>query len=130
MTSIGQQPMSRLPKLRVAVVSDLHAFTAPPSTGQPSYFCTTDLDSDDMRHPIRSLKTLIRTDPVLSADVLLCAGDLGNQAEKSGIDAAWRSVHEIGKELKASRIIATVGNHDIDSRYQGSEFDAKGYLQA
>jgi predicted phosphodiesterase len=115
--------------LRLAVISDLHAYTdTADKKGTPSYFKTDDIESPEQQHPIKSLLAYIR-DRELSADVLICCGDLGDKADKRGIKEAWESVQEISKVLGSEHIFGTVGNHDIDSRFQASEYDAKGFLQ-
>jgi hypothetical protein len=54
---------------------------------------------------------------------------MGNRAQRSGIQYAWKAVNEVGARLKASLTTATSGNHDLDSRFITTEdADAKGIL--
>lgn len=42
----------------------------------------------------------------------------------------WRALHELKAMLKAKFLLATTGNHDIDSRHEYNHYDAKGLLQS
>lgn len=55
---------------------------------------------------------------------------MGDKANPSAIKFAWDQIHRIKKALGAEGLIATAGNHDLDSRYIYNDFDAKGFLQA
>lgn len=99
-------------RLRVAVISDIHAYMQEPSGITPSWY--------DLRHPlnanpISSLKDLI-SESTLRADMLLIPGDLGDRADPAAIAAAWNTMQELKELLKADHLLATVGNHDVDSR--------------
>lgn len=111
--------------ITIAVASDLHAHSEGGDNG-PSHLCTS--TPEDSRHPISSLIELIRIHD-LSADVLLCPGDLADKANPAALTYAWQAIHKIKKALHAPDLIATAGNHDVDSRYQYNNYDAKGFLQ-
>ena len=66
----------------------------------------------------------------LSADLLLCPGDLGDKASIEGIKYAWQAVHRIGNKLKCQLVAGTAGNHDLDSRGIKTPPDPKEVLQA
>ena len=55
-------------------------------------------------------------------------GDLGDQADPVAINFAWDFLKNLTRLSNNKLLLATAGNHDIDSRYQDSEFDAKGML--
>jgi hypothetical protein len=55
---------------------------------------------------------------------------LTDKADTAALNYVWRELHDVGALLGAVRVIATAGNHDIDSRLQNSDFDPKGALQA
>ncbi len=114
--------------LKVAVLSDLHAYDkcGEDEDSSPSYLCTSDAPD---KQPTSSLKQLIRLEN-LTADLLLCPGDLGDKARPAGIAHGWREVHDIATALSASTVVGTVGNHDVDSRFSYSDHDPKGYLQS
>lgn len=115
----------------IAIVSDLHAFcrTNPPNRDPPSHLCITDNEDQPTHHPITGLLALIRRENV-TADVLLCAGDMTDKAHPDALSYVWSRLHNLKVQLGASVIAATAGNHDVDSRYQYNDFDAKGALQS
>jgi 3',5'-cyclic AMP phosphodiesterase CpdA len=98
----------------IAIASDLHSH--PIVAGQePESFLTCDLQPLPWkRNPIEALKRRISTTGI-TADVLLCPGDLANRCSPQGMVTAWTSVNELGETLRAQRVIATLGNHDVDS---------------
>lgn len=110
----------------IAVASDLHAYETDPN--EPSHLNITIPENQTHVHPISALIKLIKKEgEEISADILLCPGDLGDKAQSSGIQYAWKSIHKIGAALNAKLITAASGNHDLDSRYLTS-VDAKGIL--
>jgi predicted phosphodiesterase len=66
----------------------------------------------------------------LTADYVICCGDLTNRANPEGIQYAWSRLQDIKAWVSAREIYAVSGNHDMDSRFQSSKFDAKGQLMA
>lgn len=114
-------------KVRIFVMSDLHAFDSMFSKKRkPSWFdiAKTDADGDN---PIADLKTLI-AEKGISADYLFFCGDLADQAYPSATERAWREMHQINGLLGSKALIATAGNHDLDSRHIHNDHDAKGCL--
>lgn len=118
-------------KMRIAVASDVHAYdpSDPPPSSPPSHLCTSDPPDQPSRHPIAGLKRLI-SETKLRADLLVCPGDLTDKANTAALSYVWGELNNIKDLLGASRIIATAGNHDVDSRHVYNDFDAKGALQA
>ena len=115
--------------IRVAITSDLHAFSdgAPIA---PSHFDVNRSRSQTGRHPISGLVQLIKElGDDLTADLLLCPGDMGDKASERGIEVAWKSVHELADALKARIVAGTPGNHDLDSRYKTSLYDPEEFLK-
>jgi len=115
--------------LRIAVASDLHAFDDCGADPSPSHLKTTLPEDQPTKHPISGLIELVKSKS-LSADILLCPGDLGDKARPAGIQYAWKKIGAIQNALGATLAMATVGNHDLDSRYKTSPFDPKETLQA
>jgi len=66
----------------------------------------------------------------VSVDWVICPGDLGDQAEKPGLDYAWRKLEELRQKVGADYLIGTAGNHDLDSRLITGGFNPKENLQA
>lgn len=119
------------PVLRIAVLSDLHAFDSHKHQGShPSFLdVSTSPRVGDARNPVESALELIKQEN-LGADLVLCGGDMGDKAHPLGIRHAWAHLETLRDRLGARAVIATSGNHDVDSRYKYNNFDAKGVLQA
>lgn len=113
------------------VISDLHAFdgsiASSHAANNPSFFDVSKPENGSSDNPIRHLLELIEVKK-LNSDYLICCGDFGDKAHPKSIERAWRDVNGIKTALNANRLIATVGNHDIDSRYTHNDHDAKGVL--
>ena len=106
-------------EVKIAVISDLHCH---PETALPldSFLLCERMRRPAREHPIESLLELIR-ERKLSADALLVTGDITNKANKQGIISGWNFIKEVSAALSVSELVATVGNHDIDSRGLHSE---------
>lgn len=115
--------------IRVAVISDIHAYDADQKIA-PSHFDVKRPRSQTGRHPISGLVALVKEKgKELTADLLLCPGDIGDKASRRGIEVAWESVHELAGALKATVVAGTAGNHDLDSHYKTSTFDPEEFLK-
>jgi hypothetical protein len=114
--------------IKVAIMSDLHAYDLlRKDKTVPSFLCCG--PNANSNGPIDSLIDLI-TKESLSANIVLCPGDLGDKARKSGVKFGWKCVHNVAAALKSETIIGTVGNHDIDSRHSdGDDPTQFGHLQ-
>lgn len=112
-------------RLRVLVVSDIHAVTgshAPRASWA---------DMSERTNPIEQLPAhLCRPEDPIQADVLLCPGDLGHQADPAAADWAWERIHDVAAAVSARHVIATAGNHDVDSRHQGGSLDPRNKLKS
>lgn len=95
---------------------------------QPSHLCTNDSELPGNKHPITRLLALIEEEE-LSADIVICPGDLGDKANRAGIRYVWERLQTIATALGAERLVTTSGNHDLDSRYMTSSFDPKAFLR-
>jgi predicted MPP superfamily phosphohydrolase len=117
-------------QLTVALLSDMHAYAKDRKgrEDEPSHLECSMLEDDAGRHPVVGLEQMIDQEEI-SADLLLCGGDLGDKADTAGIEYAWRQVQRLGAKLKVDQIIATAGNHDLDSRYQDTPYSPKEVLQ-
>jgi 3',5'-cyclic AMP phosphodiesterase CpdA len=114
-------------ELTVAVLTDMHAFAYGRADG-PSHLHTAMPEDDEGAHPMVALEALVKREQ-LSADVLLCGGDLGDRADRDGIFFAWALVHRLAKRLSAATVLATAGNHDMDSRYIDNKWSPREVLQ-
>ncbi len=123
-----EPPRAIADHLTIAIASDLHAHDGSATPDQrPSHYSTADPE-DTAHHPISGLLKLIE-DESLIADLLLCPGDLGDKAKPQSTAHAWHSLQRIGEALRVEMLAATAGNHDVDSRYNYNDYDAKGWLQ-
>lgn len=111
------------------VVSDIHGFdgTRAEFKSAPSWLDIS-VPAVGLRNPIVGLSELLR-DRGLTADYLICCGDLGHQAFPPAIQNVWSTLHTLKQERRIPIILATAGNHDLDSRYIYNLFDARGHLQ-
>jgi 3',5'-cyclic AMP phosphodiesterase CpdA len=112
--------------VQILVISDLHAYSRVPVPGtRPSYLKAGDTGD---RSPSYSFEQLLRTGAVPEPDLVVCPGDLGHQADQPGLNFAWEFLKRISQVSRRKLLITTTGNHDVDSRFQSSDFDAKGML--
>jgi hypothetical protein len=114
---------------RLLVLSDMHAFgTAKNAADSVLDFCDT---TPGKSNPLLDLISLGERGRI-KADVVICAGDICNRADGSGLRRAWDQLHKLRDAVSAVELVATCGNHDLDSRYLSGEPDPdpKGALLA
>ena len=114
-------------RLTIAVLSDIHAY-ASARDDEPSHLHTAMPEDDPTAHPIVGLEQLVE-ERGLSADIVLCPGDLGDRADADGIDFAWKLLQRVVAKLGTDRLVATAGNHDLDSRYIKNKWNPREVLQ-
>lgn len=118
--------------LHLLVLSDLHAFTPKnrhASTDDVSFLRATDAILPGYPDPIDQVGVTIERER-LEVDWVICPGDLADKADADAQAYVWRKLEGLRVKLGAKRLISTAGNHDIDSRLKGHNFDAKGALQS
>ncbi|HUX33438.1 MAG TPA: metallophosphoesterase [Gemmatimonadaceae bacterium] len=114
----------------LAILSDIHAtdsrFTSAVSgrmrhrpPGKGTWLDYGDAASPD---PLREFEEFVRSHG-RRADYLVVPGDIAHQANGDGLRAAWDRLATIAATLGARAIIATEGNHDVDSRFRSSAYD-------
>lgn len=106
----------------VATLSDIHSFAGSPTT-PPSTVRAPGGAGD----PFDRLEKLA-SEREWAADLLLCGGDICDHADPDGLVYAWKRLDDLAAQLGAT-LLATAGNHDLDSRFLRSDFDPKGALQ-
>jgi 3',5'-cyclic AMP phosphodiesterase CpdA len=108
-------------QFRIAVLSDLHA--APKlvkhKPGEVKLY-SDQPHAGSTDNPILALKALIDAEK-LRADVIACPGDMTNKANAQSLAYVWTSLHDVRTSMQASGVVATVGNHDVDSRTHDSD---------
>lgn len=106
---------SKKTHIKIAVCSDLHFIDeAKAGSTKPSWLtlksCGNFSNSlwDDLLRLIDNEK--------ISADLLLCPGDITTYADKTGLVKAWDCLTELGQKLDAKIVACATGNHDVCSR--------------
>jgi hypothetical protein len=115
--------------VKFLILSDIHACDVDPASSRaPSYVSSFNASATARIDPLTDLERLIQ-DNGLAPDYILCAGDITNRSSPSSFNYAWNRLHKLA-EGSGSGLVATVGNHDLDSRYQDNKFDPRGYAMA
>lgn len=116
--------------VRLAVMSDIHAASAsrPHATGTHLVVPP----QSGRGNPLDDLQSLIQGGAVPSVDYLVCPGDITNQADADAFQWMWGKLRDVASSLGGATVMATCGNHDLDSRYLADanvdDPDAKGAL--
>lgn len=113
--------------IKIAVISDPHAFDGASGDSSPSWIAMKDDQSNPIGNPFAGIKKLI-LDEQLKAEILICGGDLGDKSVPQAQQYAWKEINEIGGLLNAQEVLGAAGNHDVDSRFAHTDHDAKGQL--
>ncbi len=123
--------MSKGEHLRIAVVSDLHCLHKSATTASGVTFLYSNAPKNPVaRHPVYALLKLLKDDDSIRADVMICPGDIGDKADEQGIISGWDYLKKIQKGLEAPHLLATIGNHDVDSRRSHPYTNAFQLLQS
>lgn len=100
--------------LTIAVISDLHAFVDVKNSSNSSLQFGS--PAQESRNPLVNLVDYVKQER-LTADILVCAGDICNQADPQGFTSAWSKIQELSTVLSSHHLVSTCGNHDLNSRY-------------
>ena len=112
---------------RFVVLSDIHA-TDVDSNGEDLISYVSTKNTEDSNNPFLALKRTIEDEKPI--DAIMCAGDISYQANKSGLNYAWKYQNELKESTTLNRLYAVNGNHDIDSRYIESAYDPREMVQS
>ncbi|MGI8427490.1 MAG: metallophosphoesterase family protein [Actinomycetota bacterium] len=112
-------------ELRLVVLSDIHVYHDEATLLGNSNYARDMSDHSISNNPVAALKELI-TSRGITADFLICPGDITDRAHPGALEHGWRLLHEIKDLVGAKAVLATPGNHDVDSRYGHTRYDAKG----
>ncbi len=115
--------------IRIAVISDVHAFPGKYGDASPGWLGLGDDQSNPKSNPFAGVLDLIARE-TMKADVVVCGGDLGDKASPDAQQYVWQQIEQVRVALGASLTIGTAGNHDLDSRFSHNNYDAKGQLQS
>ncbi|MFL9485195.1 metallophosphoesterase family protein [Chitinophagaceae bacterium LWZ2-11] len=109
-------------KLKIAVISDLHCHPERKKSSENNTLLFSDkLRMPTMDHPVEHLLEIIASENV-NVDLVLSPGDFTHQSDRQGFFSGWSYVTELARAMNSKSVIATIGNHDIDSRHQYSEY--------
>lgn len=96
------------------VISDLHC-TTQGSSSETSFLRPDSLRGEATRHPVEALLKLKREKSIV-ADLLICPGDVADKVDRLGFVHGVSLLVEISDEFNCREHIATIGNHDVESR--------------
>lgn len=114
---------------RLLLISDLHASDVDPSSSNaPSYVSSFSPSASARLDPITELERIV-IDEELKPQYVLCPGDITNRSNPGAFSYAWDRLNKLANTIGA-KLIATVGNHDLDSRYKENSFDPRGYVMS
>ena len=105
-------------ELAAFVVSDIHVHASVMQTdgeNPPSYASTGATPNDAHTDAFSGLAKLVDDDNI-QADLLICCGDMTDSARPDALQYAWAHLNDLRDSLGASLVLATPGNHDVDSR--------------
>jgi predicted phosphodiesterase len=114
--------------LSALIVADLHIVGQDTGAHVRESFIVPHATHGRFRQPDAKLLELI-DEKSISADVLICLGDLTSRAGKDGYEYGWKFLEQVADAAHCSSIVFTPGNHDVDStrRYGG---DHRAVLQS
>ncbi|HCG9193019.1 TPA: metallophosphoesterase [Vibrio parahaemolyticus] len=102
--------------LKIAVVSDLHFVNSDRITDSRYHSWLIFEPDGTMKNGFwSSLLEKIEKDKI-TADILICPGDITTHAEGSALKFAWSKLNELAEALGCSQLATATGNHDVNSR--------------
>jgi predicted phosphodiesterase len=97
--------------IKIAVISDLHC-QREENSSKVTRLHTQLLDNPPNKNPIEALKRIIEQEQK-EVDYFFVLGDITNKADIDGFILGMKLIKEINYSLKASKLICTIGNHDM-----------------
>lgn len=114
-------------ELRIAIISDLHCrhskYKTESETVNNTYLFSDRMRSPIKQHPAQALISKIK-ELNIKADMVLCPGDITDKTDPQGLITGWSFLEEIKDALGAECLIASLGNHDVDSRQIHNTYDS------
>jgi hypothetical protein len=102
--------------MKFCIISDLHCrYLQNPNEKIDTFLISNRPRIPVSRHPVAAFLQLVDKERI-TADVLICPGDLGDKADEQGIISSWGFLEEIKLKIDAKILIGVPGNHDINSR--------------
>lgn len=113
--------------IRIAIATDLH-YLQDEDGGVFPQVCISGSKIDPMSELLKTLGS--SSCPIgVSADILLCPGDITTRACISSFQKGWDDLKRLKDALGASHLIAATGNHEVSSRSNG-DHDLAGNAEA
>jgi predicted phosphodiesterase len=107
--------------IKIAVISDLHCkHSSAEGPVKSTLLYSDDITGTELTNPIKALKKLIKMEEII-CDILICPGDIADKADPQGLSSGWNYLESIRTALDAKILVATVGNHDVNTRCLPSE---------
>lgn len=117
--------------VRLAVISDLHYRTYSSDNECRPAVSSQGVHDDPMAgllHYLRKYKTSLEISDGKIADYLLCPGDIADKANEFAFDEGWKKLKELQNALGARHLVASTGNHEVNSR-ASSDTDRAGNVE-
>lgn len=122
--------------MRIAILSDLHAFcseTRKDSSGRkppaPSLIDISAPSRTKSSDPLVGFCSLFENGEIDFPDLFIVAGDLGDRADTLAMRTVWKELVQLATSSSEVLLLATCGNHDLDTRHQQNSFDPRGYIR-
>lgn len=122
--------------MRIAILSDLHAFCSDSrkdSSGRkppaPSLIDISSPSRTKNTDPLVGFCGLFENGEIDFPDLFIVAGDLGDKADTLAMRTVWNELAQLAKKRSDVLLLATCGNHDLDTRHQQNSFDPRGFLR-
>lgn len=79
--------------------------------------------------PLVGFIKLFESGEIEPPDLLILGGDLGDKADTHAIQSVWRDLSSLVEKYPDTKLVATCGNHDLDTRHKQNKFDPRGFLR-
>ena len=111
------------------LLSDIHACNVDPEKWDaPSFVSSNNRKPNSRTDPIMGLDDFLEQEQI-KPDYILCAGDITNRSEPTAFTYVWQKLHNLS-DKHGAKLISTVGNHDLDSRFKENKFDPRGFAMS
>lgn len=110
----------------ILILSDIHAVVGTDATDHEtrSFVTTRQASGSGESDPFEKVIDALQRRS-LAIDLILCTGDLTDRADPTGLAYVISRLEDLKNALNATAMAIVPGNHDIDSRFQYDDFDAR-----
>lgn len=103
--------------MRLLVLSDLHANSSTPDTGGGTSL-NFHGSAQGVDRMFGGILAVLESEDLVGVDAVVCPGDLTDRCDPTALAQVWARLCRLADDLGA-QLIATAGNHDLDSRGEG-----------